>query len=109
MATATVKQLKGAATVGLWAAATAVRVWHGVGGGGEPASAGYHAARACSMGDRIGGPTRDRSYGGSNARNLSKQRRKKKAPPRRGLVLGVCGRKGSLPQQSNPGRGRRFA
>ena len=23
---------------------------HGVGGGGEPGSAGYHAARACSMG-----------------------------------------------------------
>jgi hypothetical protein len=84
MATATVKQLKGAATVGLWAAATAVRVWHGVGGGGEPASAGYHAARACSMGDRIGGPTRDRSYGGSNARKLFQTTPKEKGPAEAG-------------------------
>jgi hypothetical protein len=52
------EQLKGEATVGLGAAATAVRVWHGVGGGGEPASAGYHAARLLDGGSHRRANTR---------------------------------------------------
>jgi len=45
------EQFEGAATVGLGAVArAAVRLGHGGATGGEPGPAGYHAARACSMG-----------------------------------------------------------
>jgi hypothetical protein len=36
------------------------------------------------MGDRIGGPTRDRSYGGSNARKLFQTTPKEKGPAEAG-------------------------